>query len=139
MMATAAADLEHIGAAVGSASAAAAGPTSSLAAAAADEVSAAIANLFGAYGREYCDRVDRQRHHRPAGGEHRRHQRRLERDVRGLLGAASDRGHRQRGPDLVAVLRPQPVPGRNLASRPTATRQVWSMRSAVRLRPTWDC
>ncbi|WP_267888304.1 PE domain-containing protein [Mycobacterium ostraviense] len=46
----AAADLEHIGAAVGSASAAAAGPTSSMAAAAADEVSAAIANLFGAYG-----------------------------------------------------------------------------------------
>ncbi|ARG81102.1 PE family protein [Mycobacterium kansasii] len=53
MMATAAADLERIGVAVGSASAAAAGPTSSLAAAAADEVSAAIANLFGAYGREY--------------------------------------------------------------------------------------
>lgn len=53
LMATAAADLERIGAAVGSASAAAAAPTSRLAAAAADEVSAAIANLFGAYGREY--------------------------------------------------------------------------------------
>jgi PE-PPE domain/PE family len=48
-----AADIEDIGSTIKSANAAAAGATSGLVAAAADEVSAAIANLFGAYGRQY--------------------------------------------------------------------------------------
>ncbi|WP_205875859.1 PE family protein [Mycobacterium camsae] len=53
----AAADIEGIGAALTAASAAAAAPTSGLLAAAGDEVSAAIANLFGTFGREYQDVV----------------------------------------------------------------------------------
>jgi len=56
-MVAAATDLEGIGAALSAASAAAATPTSSLLAAAGDEVSAAIANLFGTFGREYQDVV----------------------------------------------------------------------------------
>ena len=52
-MATAAADVEQIGSAIGAANAAAAGPTSGLLAPAADEVSAAITELFGRYGQEY--------------------------------------------------------------------------------------
>lgn len=51
-MATAAADVEGI-AAVGRANTAAAGRISGIAAAAGDEISAAVANLFGAYGQEY--------------------------------------------------------------------------------------
>jgi hypothetical protein len=53
VMAAAAAELEGIGSALGAASAAAAGPTSTVLAAAGDEVSAAIADLFGGYGQEY--------------------------------------------------------------------------------------
>ncbi|WP_230865295.1 PE family protein [Mycobacterium canetti] len=53
IVAAAAAEVAGIGSAVSTASAAAAGPTSALAAAAGDEVSAAIAKLFGAYGQEY--------------------------------------------------------------------------------------
>ncbi len=56
-MVAAAADIEAIGATLSAASAAAATPTSSLLAAAGDEVSAAIANLFGAFGSEYQDVV----------------------------------------------------------------------------------
>src|ERR1700758_455331 len=52
-MATAAADVEQIGSAINAAHAAAAGPTSGVIAPAADEVSAAIAKLFGQYGQEY--------------------------------------------------------------------------------------
>jgi PE-PPE domain/PE family len=48
-----AAKVEEIGAAINAANAAAAGPTTGLASAAQDEVSAAIAKLFGAYGEEY--------------------------------------------------------------------------------------
>lgn len=50
---SAAAEIEGIGSAISAANAAATGPTSGLLAAAGDEVSAAIANLFGAYGRQY--------------------------------------------------------------------------------------
>lgn len=50
---TMAADLEGIGSAIDAASAAAAGPTSRLVSAAADEVSTAIAGLFGGYGQQY--------------------------------------------------------------------------------------
>lgn len=50
---SAAADLENIGAALNAANAAAALPTTGVAAAAADEVSAAIAALFGGFGQEY--------------------------------------------------------------------------------------
>ncbi len=53
----AAADIEGIGATLSAASAAAAAPTSNLLAAAGDEVSAAIADLFGTFGREYQDVV----------------------------------------------------------------------------------
>ena len=53
LIATAAANLEEIRAAIGAASAAATAPTTGLAAAAADEVSEAIATLFGGYAREY--------------------------------------------------------------------------------------
>ncbi|WP_310778570.1 PE family protein [Mycobacterium sp. Z3061] len=56
-MVAAATDIEGIGAALSAASAAAATPTSSLLAAAGDEVSAAIAQLFGTFGREYQDVV----------------------------------------------------------------------------------
>ncbi|MBX9979116.1 MAG: PE family protein, partial [Mycobacterium gordonae] len=56
-MVAAAADIEAIGATLSAASAAAATPTSSLLAAAGDEVSAAIANLFGTFGSEYQDVV----------------------------------------------------------------------------------
>ncbi|MCV7125755.1 PE family protein, partial [Mycobacterium lacus] len=49
----AAADLTNIGSTIGAASAAAAAPTTALLAAGADEVSAAIAALFGAYGQAY--------------------------------------------------------------------------------------
>jgi hypothetical protein len=52
-MAAAAADVEQIGSVIDAAHAAAAGPTSGVIAPAADEVSAAIAGLFGQYGREY--------------------------------------------------------------------------------------
>ncbi|OBJ53126.1 PecA family PE domain-processing aspartic protease [Mycobacterium sp. 1423905.2] len=50
---SAAADLETLGSTLTSANAAAAAPTTSLAAAAADEVSTAIATLFGGFGQEY--------------------------------------------------------------------------------------
>jgi hypothetical protein len=53
LMASVAAEIEGIGLTLSAANAAAAGPTSGLAAAAADEVSAAIASLFGSYGEEY--------------------------------------------------------------------------------------
>ena len=53
ILASTAADVGNIGSAISAASAKAAGPTAGLAAAAQDEVSAAIANLFGGYGREY--------------------------------------------------------------------------------------
>jgi hypothetical protein len=52
-MVAAATDIEGIGATLSAASAAAAVPTSNVLAAAGDEVSAAIANLFGTFGREY--------------------------------------------------------------------------------------
>jgi hypothetical protein len=53
MMASVAAEIDGIGSAFSAATAAAAAPTSGLAAAAGDEVSAAIADVFGAFGREY--------------------------------------------------------------------------------------
>jgi hypothetical protein len=52
-LASTAADVESIGSAISTASTNAAAPTTSLLAAAEDEVSAAIANLFGAYGLQY--------------------------------------------------------------------------------------
>jgi PE-PPE domain/PE family len=59
MLASTAADLDSIGSALSTASASAAGPTTGLLAAAQDDVSAAIANLFGAYGQEYQAAVSR--------------------------------------------------------------------------------
>lgn len=53
MVTAAAADLAGIRSTLGAAVEAAAGPTTGVAAAAADEVSAAIAHLFGAYGQEF--------------------------------------------------------------------------------------
>jgi len=53
LMASVAAELEEIGAALNAANAAAAAPTSGLVAAAGDEVSAAIADVFGGFGQEY--------------------------------------------------------------------------------------
>jgi len=53
VLATAAADVEAIGSTITGANAATAGPTSRVLAAAGDEVSAAIANIFGVYGQEY--------------------------------------------------------------------------------------
>jgi hypothetical protein len=53
MLASTAADVERIGSAISAARANAAAPTTGLLAAADDEVSAAIANLFGRYGQEY--------------------------------------------------------------------------------------
>ncbi|WP_119184907.1 PE family protein [Mycobacterium decipiens] len=53
VLAAAATELAGIGSAVSAATAAAAAPTTGLVAAAADEVSTAIANLFGALGQEY--------------------------------------------------------------------------------------
>ncbi|BBX98776.1 PE-PPE domain-containing protein [Mycobacterium lacus] len=53
LVAEAAANVAGIRSAIDAASAAAAGPTTGLVAAAADEVSAATASLFGAYGQEY--------------------------------------------------------------------------------------
>jgi hypothetical protein len=53
MMASVATEIDGIGSALSAANAAAAGPTSGLAAAAADEVSAAVADVFGGFGREY--------------------------------------------------------------------------------------
>ncbi|MBX9979117.1 PE family protein [Mycobacterium gordonae] len=53
VVATTVADIENIGSTVTAASAAAAAPTTGLLAAAADEVSAAIANLFGTHGLEF--------------------------------------------------------------------------------------
>ena len=50
---TTVADIENIGSTISAASAAAAAPTTGLLAAAADEVSAAIANLFGTHGQEF--------------------------------------------------------------------------------------
>lgn len=50
---SAAADLQSIGSALNAANAAAAAPTTGLAAAAGDEVSAAVATLFGGFGQEY--------------------------------------------------------------------------------------
>src|SRR5260370_19140520 len=52
-LASAAANGENIGSAIRAAGANAAAPTTGLAAAAEDEVSAAIADLFGAYGQQY--------------------------------------------------------------------------------------
>ncbi len=52
-LASTAADVQSIGSAIDAARAGAAGQTTGLLAAAQDEVSAAIANLFGAYGRQY--------------------------------------------------------------------------------------
>lgn len=52
-LASTAADVQGIGSAINAAGASAAGQTTGVMAAAEDEVSAAIANLFGAYGREY--------------------------------------------------------------------------------------
>ena len=53
LLASTAADVQRIGSAIGAASTTAAGPTTGLVAAAQDEVSAAIAKLFGVYGEEY--------------------------------------------------------------------------------------
>ena len=53
LIASAATDIDDIVSTLGTANFTAAAPTSGLLAAAGDEVSAAIANLFGAYGREY--------------------------------------------------------------------------------------
>nr|WP_082277045.1 PE family protein [Mycobacterium ostraviense] len=53
MVATAAADVARIGSAVSAGNLAAVIPTTEVAAAAADEVSAAIAALFGAHAQEY--------------------------------------------------------------------------------------
>lgn len=53
MLATAAAHVDEIASTLRAANAAAAGPTCNLLAAAGDEVSAAIAKPFGAYGQEY--------------------------------------------------------------------------------------
>jgi hypothetical protein len=53
MLAAAATDVGNIGSAISTASSNAAGPTTGLLPAAEDEVSTAIAKLFGAYGREY--------------------------------------------------------------------------------------
>ena len=50
---TVAANIDGIGSSIKTATAAAAAPTSGVLAAAADEVSAAIANLFGAHGQEF--------------------------------------------------------------------------------------
>ena len=50
---TVAANIDGIGSSIKAATAAAAAPTSGVLAAAADEVSAAIANLFGAHGQEF--------------------------------------------------------------------------------------
>lgn len=52
-LASTATDVHNIGSAINAAGTNAAAPTTGLLAAAEDEVSAAIANLFGAYGREY--------------------------------------------------------------------------------------
>lgn len=53
LLASTAADVQGIGSAIGAARANAAGQTTSLLAAAEDDVSAAVAQLFGAYGEEY--------------------------------------------------------------------------------------
>ncbi|BCI85172.1 hypothetical protein NIIDMKKI_03780 [Mycobacterium kansasii] len=53
MVAAAAEDLTTLGSTIGAANAAAATSTTEVLAAATDEVSARIAELFGAYGREY--------------------------------------------------------------------------------------
>lgn len=53
VLAVAASDLASIGSSVSNAAAAAAAPTTSLLAAGADEVSAAVAALFGAHGQAY--------------------------------------------------------------------------------------
>ncbi|MCV7198205.1 PE family protein [Mycobacterium angelicum] len=53
LLSSAAAEIEGIGSAISAANAAATGPTSGLLAAAGDEVSAAVAKLFGAYGQQY--------------------------------------------------------------------------------------
>src|ERR1700753_636069 len=53
LIATAATDVEEIRSAIGAAKGAAVGPTTGLVAAAQDEVSAAVAALFGGYGKEY--------------------------------------------------------------------------------------
>jgi hypothetical protein len=53
MLASTAADVEDIGSAIANANASAAGPTTGLVAAAEDEVSQAIAKLFGGYGQQY--------------------------------------------------------------------------------------
>lgn len=55
MMAAAAADLAGIGSTISSANAVAAAPTTSLAPAGQDEVSAAVAELFGAHGQAYAN------------------------------------------------------------------------------------
>ncbi|CKP25008.1 PE_PGRS family protein [Mycobacterium tuberculosis] len=52
-VAAAALDVARIGSSIGAANAAAAGSTTSVLAAGADEVSAAIATLFGSHAREY--------------------------------------------------------------------------------------
>lgn len=53
LLTSTAADVENIGSAISTASADAAGPTTGLAAAAQDEISTAIAKLFGSFGEEY--------------------------------------------------------------------------------------
>lgn len=53
MLVSTATDVDQIGSAITAANAAAAGPTTGLLSAAEDEVSAAIAKVFGAYGEEY--------------------------------------------------------------------------------------
>lgn len=53
MLTAAAAELAGIGSALNEATAAAAAPTTAIAAAAADEVSTALANMFGAFGQEF--------------------------------------------------------------------------------------
>jgi len=53
LMAAAAADLTSVGSTISTANSAAAAPTTGLLAAGADEVSAAIAALFGAHGQAY--------------------------------------------------------------------------------------
>ena len=58
LMSTAAADLAEIRSAIGAASTTTAGPTTGLVAAAGDEISAAVAKLFSAYGQEARALID---------------------------------------------------------------------------------
>ncbi|ETW21877.1 PE family protein [Mycobacterium gastri] len=122
MMTAAAADVARIGSAIGEANAAAAGQITVWVAAAADEVSAATANLFGSYAREYQAVMSQ------AAAFH-------DRFIQALTGAASAYLDTEAG-NAAAALNALTAPVQSLLGRPLADSATTAAMPAPAASPT---